>query len=85
MATTAKSMMRNIEQNQPTDSEAERMRDVYADVLKRFNNGDGYGGIAADLNWPIGTVRSRLHRARKQLQRIRTDDAINAALAEEAE
>lgn len=33
-----------------------------------------YRGIAAQLNLPVGTVRSRLHRARATLQRMLRDE-----------
>ena len=53
---------------------APRLRPQYAAVL--YLSGDlSYEGIAADLNISIGTVKSRLSRAREQIARFIKEDA----------
>lgn len=48
-------------------------------AFERQQHGDqDYAAIARDLALPIGTVRSRLHRARKALQRAVADPAGEA-------
>ena len=54
-----------------------RMAVLLADV-----EGFSYKEIAAWLEIPIGTVMSRLHRGRKQLERLLYDFAVSNRLTE---
>lgn len=56
---------------------AARLRPQYVDVL-RLADSLSYEGIAAELNIPLGTVRSRLNRARKQLSALLEQESPNA-------
>lgn len=38
-----------------------------------------YRGIANDLNIPVGTVRSRLHRARQRILQWRSEQQVTEA------
>ncbi|BEV44389.1 sigma factor-like helix-turn-helix DNA-binding protein [Afipia carboxidovorans] len=49
------------------------MKPIYADVFSAWLEEDGaYGRMAAKLNIPVGTVKSRLYRARQNLDALRT-------------
>lgn len=49
-------------------------------VLMRDFDGLDYDGIAQTLNIPVGTVRSRLHRARLELKTILQQKAVQLGL-----
>lgn len=53
---------------------AARLRPQYVDVL-RLADSLSYEGIAAELNIAVGTVKSRLCRARAQMNRLIEEDA----------
>lgn len=49
----------------PTDTDAAAaLPNKYVGVLWQALNGKGYADIAETLELPVGTVKSRLHRAR---------------------
>jgi len=57
------------EQNQQLSDALDRLKEEYRSVLVlREMEGLDYDAIAEILNVPVGTVRSRLHRARTQLK-----------------
>jgi RNA polymerase sigma-70 factor (ECF subfamily) len=49
-------------------------------LLMRDFDGMDYDGIAATLEIPVGTVRSRLHRARQELRTILQQKAVQLGL-----
>lgn len=59
------------------DRFADRLRQEHVAVL-RLSDGLSYEGISAELNIPIGTVRSRLNRARGRLSALLEQEAPNA-------
>lgn len=52
---------------------APRLKPKFAAVLSLVS-ALSYEGIAADLNISLGTVKSRLHRARAQIARLIEED-----------
>lgn len=54
-----------------TETEVIALKNYHYAVLAAFEGGAEYSAIATTLNIPIGTVRSRLHRARAALAAIR--------------
>lgn len=50
----------------------------HAMVLLASDAGETYKGIAAICNVPIGTIRSRLNRARKALKKMRENAALES-------
>lgn len=62
-----------------TESEIKALAAHHADVLTGIEGGAKYDEIATTLDIPIGTVRSRINRARRAL------DALRAKAAEPAE
>ncbi len=49
----------------------EKIKDEFRIVITLFHLEEySLNEIAARLNWPLGTVKSRLHRARKELRKI---------------
>lgn len=48
----------------------------HAWVLLASDCGDTYAKMAADQNVPIGTIRSRLNRARRALKKLREKTAL---------
>lgn len=47
-------------------------------LLKRWDEGATYAEMAAAVGQPVGTVKSRLHRARVMLEGLRKAAAIKA-------
>lgn len=43
----------------------ERLSGPFRDALQAYRPGIGYADVAAELNISIGTVKSRIHRARQ--------------------
>ena len=54
----------------------------YRDVVLLVDvDGFSYDEVATSLDIPVGTVRSRLYRARRQLQEVLLDYAVDAGFA----
>lgn len=71
------------------EDEAERLERLFYlskpqwEVLTRFHKGvdePSHLQIASELNIPIGTVKSRLSRARDRIIKWRAEDALKATL-----
>lgn len=45
-----------------------------AEILRAANASATYLDLSFELGIPLGTVKSRLHRARKRLEKLRTAD-----------
>lgn len=69
--------MKRIRTNPLTLAEIATLRIDHAWILLANDCGDSYAKMAADLNRPIGTVRSRLNRARKALTKLREKAALS--------
>ena len=52
------------------EEHSEKLRPEHVAVLKAFAAGSSYDGIAADLHLNIGTVKSKLNRARTALRAV---------------
>ena len=64
----------------PTDGEhLTKMRWDHVTLLKRSDEGASYEEMAAAVGRPIGTVKSRLHRARAMLAGLRKASALLTA------
>ncbi|MCZ7556114.1 MAG: sigma-70 family RNA polymerase sigma factor [Bacteroidia bacterium] len=62
--------LENAELTVRIDAALSSMRPEYAEILTLFYREDqGYDEIALITNLPLGTVKNRLHRARRELQR----------------
>jgi DNA-binding NarL/FixJ family response regulator len=59
-----------------------RLSKEHATVLALFRENPNYASIAAELQTPIGTVKSRLHRARAAVVRRRAQAAAMAKVAQ---
>lgn len=64
----------------------DQLRPSYRAILARMIDGEEYKKIAADLNMPLGSVKSRGSRARAALQKLldankpaKTDDGLQEA------
>ncbi len=55
---------------------AKTLSTSHLDILGEAVNNKTYEEIASDLNMPMGTVKSRLHRARKALQKLMRKDNV---------
>jgi DNA-directed RNA polymerase specialized sigma24 family protein len=53
-------------------------------ILDAFNEGAEYGAIAVAMNLKVGTVKSRLNRARGKIIRLQIEDAKVAPAQPEA-
>ena len=68
------------------ESAIDRLPDEYRSVTSLYFLADmSYDEIAQTLEIPIGTVRSRLHRGREQLQRMLWQVAIDSGIIKEDE
>lgn len=74
-----------------TDAELDALPIVQRNVFVAFvHNGNSYEAISEQLGMPVGTVRSRLHRARAKIARLRaaggtmSDDDIVKMTSREA-
>lgn len=63
--------MRKRDEITLTDSEAAALTADHRAILVKFCDGLSYQDIALELGVPIGTVRSRLNRARRKLIALR--------------
>ncbi|MBB5051151.1 DNA-directed RNA polymerase specialized sigma24 family protein [Afipia massiliensis] len=59
-----------------TDAELEQLPRNAQDILSLACLGLNYLSIAATLSVPLGTVRSRLHRARARVAAMRAAQAV---------
>ena len=62
----------------PTEAEYAQLLPIHELVLSTFEAGWSYEAIAAYAQVPVGTIKSRLSRAREALHRIR--DLANATI-----
>jgi len=62
-----------------TEAEFAALSPEHQAVLQRLAAGMRYHQIASDIPVPIGTVRSRINRARKALARMRATAECGAA------
>jgi len=70
MTTTTKNVTKDLGEVKP--EELAKLPNHHRQVLEPYLAGDHtYEGLAADLNIPVGTVRSRLNRARNALVKAR--------------
>ncbi len=66
----------------PIDLTADEMRALkpaHREIIAVVIDGTSYADIAAALNIPLGTVRSRLSRARAALAKLRGQSEVEAA------
>jgi RNA polymerase sigma-70 factor (ECF subfamily) len=77
-ADPASALMAQFDAEQVSDALA-KLPEEYRTVATLYFGSDlSYQDIAAALDIPIGTVRSRLHRARRMLQRLLWNVAVDA-------
>lgn len=68
----------------PTDSELDQLSTKHHAILFAWRSGvQSYKDLCTQLSIPIGTVRSRLNRARNALSKLR--ESNNASLSQNSE
>lgn len=54
----------------------EKLEPKFVEPLKLAHAGNGYDWIADQLKIPLGTVKSRINRAREKIIKLRADAAL---------
>lgn len=60
------------------DAHLEKLSLSWRNILFAAGNGLSYGRIASDMSLPIGTVRSRLNRARNKIVALRAKAEVSS-------
>lgn len=66
---------------EPTAEELAALPDEQRCVLTMFTQGHSYGLIEDMTGWPMGTVKSRLARARRSVLNMRAENPIDIKTA----